>query len=506
LFNEIAIILNRLVCVDVQKHHGSLHTTLVLNSRSLGEAALILASNTVQIEPIILHADFEPHRNQFFLSLCPHDASLGVPDGLSNLWLFQEKVPQVLTLGVQYQQLHPFQVVDSLGRNLFLQAACTGANQVLETLLTLYPNEFQTTWKEVVRVYLQHEHSIRKFQTVITFLIDRGWLDEFHRLLLQICTRTPPDESFYKSFSELSTEHQQDLYAAAFQYNNPFLHEPTNPPITADRYSIHMLWVNPSPMDPNNAPEFLFGKGETVEKQRDHFQEHFVQPIARWATKNFGSTLHVWVDRLFALDAVVARSEHAVQEALSNQESAHVLFRNMRELEIVNEYPNAFCSEIPVYYRVDLLKACIADHALQTKMSQFVVVTDLDVVPMSKEELFDQKTVTLLTHYGVVMTKEISSHYGFENSFQMFNQEHSLMVQTHNRTIVNWGIENALIRGRKVSVHSVYTTYPTLFQEVIGPNAPIPPSKRDPYTHMLVKPVQVPESHFYTDQFTNPFV
>lgn len=241
-----------------------------------------------------------------------------------------------------------------------------------------------------------------------------GMLDTYHSLWIQIAQAAKPDETFEKQLLSLSTDQQRTLYDSAFVYNNPFIHEPSNPPITADQYSINLMWINKNKVPEDQ--EFLFGNGSSFKERELDFHEKFVKPVSKWAKTNPGSPINIWIDSEMATSQAIKRSQTALEIALGETSHGIIQFRDVRSMDVVRSNPQVFSEKTPDYFQFDLLRAIAADYTLRKKETKFFVYADIDMEPLSEKEIFDKRTVNFLKNFGFVMAKD--DKLGFENGFQ----------------------------------------------------------------------------------------
>jgi len=331
------------------------------------------------------------------------------------------------------------------GMNLFTQAAYHAKESVLKQLIELFPQEFLIAGRDVIAELLMQRNGKHKLlmqcnkrrlinEVVSQFTKLGGELDAYHTLWSQVVRGEEPDEKFWEQFSLLDADQKQPLYDAAFTYNNPHLHEPSNTPILPHQYSINLMWINKHKLD--SGKKFLLGQGCTFEQQEQLFHEGFVKPVAAWARKNPGSFINIWVDGNTAPPQVMAQSEAYLDNHLHDSAHGKIQFMDVRTIDIVRDNAKIFCDPMPLYFRVDLLRAIAADYILRERQSQFFVYGDLDMQPLSAEEIFDRKTVRLLDEYGFVMAKHDDARC-FENGFQILNGEHTQFMESHREVIIN---------------------------------------------------------------------
>lgn len=340
-------------------------------------------------------------------------------------------------------------------KNLIIHAAGSKKYKIIEKLIEFLPDRFESIAEEVIERLII---SGRPELNLLELLLKQGKRPDYFDLWLQIAKRTQLEEEFYRKFSALSSKEQKILYQAAFACNNPFLHEPADVPITPDQYSINLMWINKDKM--RSGQEFLLGNGFTSEERRLDFQQRFVRPISKWALANPESTINIWIDSEMATSVAIERSSAALKEALEGQSSGKVQFRDVRTIETVKSHGEVFTERMPVYFRVDLLRAIAADHVLKNQENQFFVYGDIDMQPLSADELFDKKTLTFLDDFGFVMAK--GGHLGFENGFQILNGNNLQFMDSHQKVIIDLSLEMAQERPDAIKEQQIYDTYPAM--------------------------------------------
>jgi hypothetical protein len=200
--------------------------------------------------------------------------------------------------------------------------------------------------------------------------------------------------------------------------------------------------------------EFLIGSNA------EELHQRFIVPVSKWAKTNPRSPLNIWIDGALASQKAIETARQALQKALADTHHAKINFRDVRSLDVVRSNPRAFNEDIPVYFRVDLLRAVAADHTLRTKETRYFVYGDLDMEPLTSDELFDKQTVGLLDEYGFVMAK--GGHLGFENGFQILSGEHLQFMDSHRKVIVDLSIDMAQEYPKAIREQQIYDTYPAM--------------------------------------------
>ncbi|MCF7899118.1 hypothetical protein K9L05_00525 [Candidatus Babeliales bacterium] len=179
------------------------------------------------------------------------------------------------------------------------------------------------------------------------------------------------------------------------------------------QYSINLMWVN-SRLNPEQ--KYIFPN-----------TEFYLNCIFKWAQANSGSIVNLWFDSAMTPIHAIENTAMAIEDYKSfHPEVAIIRLRDVRTLPKVQEFSEVFSNQIPVYFRVDLLRLIIALHMLQTNEIDYFVYADLDMRPINKEQIFDQVTIQNLLQYGIVMA-QFKAFHGFENGFQIISKNQNLL-------------------------------------------------------------------------------
>lgn len=414
------------------------------------------SGNGKSIKGVLLHKSFNENQRSFIEHILAADES-GIPRlfGLSNFAALD-----VIEIGSKITDFLPLKIIHPIsGRNFIAQAACWESAELLNKVIELFPQEFLSIGQNVIAELLTQGQSRQLICDVAEqFRKLGGVLDTYHSLWIQVAQATKPDATFRERFHLMSTGQLRILYDSAFVYNNPFIHEPSDPPITSDQYSINLMWINKNRMHEDQ--EFLFGNGSSLKQRELDFHSRFVKPVSKWARANPGSLINIWVDSEVATPQAIERSRIALESALEGASHGIIQFRDVRSMDVVCANPLAFSEKIPVYFRVDLLRAIAADYTLQNKETKFFVYGDIDMNPLSAKEIFDKRTVNFLNDFGFIMAK--GGHLGFENGFQILNGNNSQFMESHRKVIIDLSVEMALERPDAIKEQQIYDTYPAM--------------------------------------------
>ncbi|MGK5593750.1 MAG: hypothetical protein ACSNEK_00130 [Parachlamydiaceae bacterium] len=400
----------------------------------------------------------------FQAELVAYVEKLTTLDPSGQLPIFQLSETALLTLVTAIKKsntinIYPLKLINpQSGKNLLMHVAqlSTFGTDLLETLSETYPNDFVTCGLEIIHELFSKDFH-RIFIIIGIYKKLGGQLDHFTELCIEATSfvRKKHTQEFKSKLSKLTIEQQKFIYTAAFHHNNPYLFELADRKITPQEYSLNFLWINKTPLSKEKT--IFFGKGATEEDAQLDFYKKFILPIAKWIRKNPETPANIWIDSEMTPLEVVDRVNSFLQEELNGASHSGICFKDIRSLEVVQQNPDAFHAKIPVYLRVDLGKAIVADHAMRNRHHQYFVLADLDVTPISRKNLFDKRTLEFLDDYGFVMAKR--GGFFYENSFQIFNSSNEQLIQSHRRVIIDSTIDWVLKCPGKINEQQIYDTY-----------------------------------------------
>ena len=228
---------------------------------------------------------------------------------------------------------------------------------------------------------------------------------------------------------------------------------------------INLMWIS---KDSNPGQEFVYPTEKTRIKLKEvkfgeyacylsegefeiphdekaqQLKDKFLNKVFAWAEENEGGVINVWVDGALLHPGAVDNTRVVIEEwARENPRAASIVLRDIRNIPLVVQNQDVFSPKVAVYFRVDLLRLIIALWMLENKEVDYFVYADIDVNPMSQEQMFDEQTRGYLNKFGIVMGR--SGYHGFENSFQIIGNNENL-VKAIKMAIVN----PAFVRIRKI--------------------------------------------------------
>lgn len=164
--------------------------------------------------------------------------------------------------------------------------------------------------------------------------------------------------------------------------------------------------------------------------------------VFSWALKNPGCMVNIWFDGELTSEGAVKNTKELIKKR-SREYSGVILvaLRDIRALPQVIEHPDVFSHEVPVYFRVDLLRSIMAVNMISTGEIFCFIYADLDMEPLSREEIFDFETIEKLQKYGIVMAP--GEPYGFENGFQIISNHKANLLKSMKWTVIELNIIRA---------------------------------------------------------------
>ncbi|MBI3236169.1 MAG: hypothetical protein HYZ48_00425, partial [Chlamydiales bacterium] len=261
-----------------------------------------------------------------------------------------------------------------------------------------------------------------------------------------------------------NTQGKEACYHLAARLRHMRIYPPSATLVPTNHYNLNFLWINLNPQDRiQNIAQHIFGEGlDSIENAEciqdplalraleekeasmepgeavhwEKVQKSFIYRISKWADLHPQARMYLWYDS--ALVTQKAQQNTAtVLKNLSQSRGVDLKLRDIRQLpNIDGEIEHSLHPGTPVYFRVDLIKALIADHMMSSLQEEvkYCVVSDIDIMPMPPELLFDERTFENLTVAGYVFNGQGS--VDLENNFFIFNTEMEDLQKIHHETIL----------------------------------------------------------------------
>ncbi|MBF0207457.1 MAG: hypothetical protein HQK53_11265 [Oligoflexia bacterium] len=202
-------------------------------------------------------------------------------------------------------------------------------------------------------------------------------------------------------------------------------------------YSINLMWVG---KNLNRKQMYIYPARNGSKKD---LNVKFLKHIFEWAkvTRRDG-IVYLWYDSEMTTAKAVENTQSLINKIKSKHPDwADIVFKDVRSLPEVVKNIDVFSENVPVFFRIDLLRAIAAYRVLTSGESQYFVHADLDVRPLSKRELFDQETREELINFGIVMAD--GKPLEFENSFQIIGNGKPNLLLAMKKGIIDINIGRA---------------------------------------------------------------
>lgn len=347
--------------------------------------------------------------------------------------------------------------------------------------------------------------------------------DKIRRLIVEDKQHALSNHSLMNMLKELGLDRDErkisDCYDLAYRLNHPYIYPISKIPVPTSDYNLNFLWVNLNPQDRiQNMAQNIFKDGlntaendnsikdpkslRALEKKevslenRDlekwkQIKESFTYKISRWADIHPGARINLWYDSALVTQQAQQKT-FEMMKSISESRGVNLKLKDIRQLPIItteikdspNETKNSLHPGTQLYYRVDLLKALIADHMMSSAEEKYSVVLDIDVEPMTSQQMFDQRTLDYLSTNGYVFDRGSGR---FENSFFIFNKEKNDLQQIHREAIIdeaefnikdlrNFQLDARIHEHLILGAESIFKLYES-FRNMVGEKRDRPPRK-----------------------------
>lgn len=200
-------------------------------------------------------------------------------------------------------------------------------------------------------------------------------------------------------------------------------------------YSVNLMWINRK-LDANQ--KYIYPASDEAA-----LTKKFLSHIFNWAAVTNGGIVQLWIDSLLTPADAIKATEKLIQDyADHHKDHAPIVIRNVRDLPRVQADASVFGSEVPIFFRVDLLRVIAQVHGISTGKTPYFVYSDLDVEPISREQIFDAETLTNLQNFGLVMAY-VPLWKGYENSFQIVSCQRPDLLKAMEYTLIDLNIARA---------------------------------------------------------------
>jgi len=165
------------------------------------------------------------------------------------------------------------------------------------------------------------------------------------------------------------------------------------------KYSINLLWLNTTL---NESQECILpascGRGMTV--------DDCLFEVYAWKKSNPEAEVNLWVDSFYVTPQAIQNT----QDKLVAMGAMNKIFlRDIRSISIVKNNPDSFSDNLPIYFRIDLMKFIICLSSIENDHNEGAIFTDFLVGnnphqggnKLTKDELFSSEILIDLNKCGL---------------------------------------------------------------------------------------------------------
>jgi hypothetical protein len=206
-----------------------------------------------------------------------------------------------------------------------------------------------------------------------------------------------------------------------------------------EEYSINLMWINRTLIKEqtyiNNA------------NNSEELKEKLLRPALEWKKANPDADVNIWYDSKYTTHKALERTIDVLISNCMEYSNIAINFRDVREIPIVMDNSDAFSHQLPIYFRVDLLKAIIVVDEIERGKKDASIFSDLEVGDkrpnqdrMDKKELFgSDETLANYIKDGLIVNIATLR----ENQFlQLMNNKE--MIHAIKHVIINANLMRAV--------------------------------------------------------------
>lgn len=225
--------------------------------------------------------------------------------------------------------------------------------------------------------------------------------------------------------------------------------------------TVNFMWIHSQNEQDVVAPETFNRHFREVNKV---IRINILSRLDGWA--EFYPQVNLWYDSAMISPELKDDAVTQMRELISTKcrNADRISLKDIRDLNIVRQNEHAFNQDMPMYFRVDLLRVVAMYTTLeQSSPNSFFMYSDLSLKPHSPDEILTDQTIQHLHNYGIVMAKTGDTRV-YENSFQIIGNNQPNILRAINHAIIGRSLRAApaVLSGSGDSC-SVYSYYRDMF-------------------------------------------
>jgi hypothetical protein len=237
-------------------------------------------------------------------------------------------------------------------------------------------------------------------------------------------------------------------YGYEQEVGNPILFLRAKELVAPKQYSLNFLWIHKNPISES---------GHLMGSDEQQLNRHVINPLKDWQSKQPDAYINFWYDGLLLDSSHIEETKKRLQH--SNLDLKMIRFRDIRDINYVTQNTQLFTTTTPIYFRVDLAKAVIADYVLRIDKLPFVINIDSDIVAVARDQLFDYPTLTALNNIGYAFGTATTAEE--ENSFIMLHNSTNInILDAHKTHVIDSAALKAKLKGyTNIDPQDVFSEY-----------------------------------------------
>lgn len=226
-------------------------------------------------------------------------------------------------------------------------------------------------------------------------------------------------------------------------------------PILGMQHNTNFMYINKTVTE----DKFVFPKI----RKKINWDVDVVEWMTQWLSGNPQGQFVFWYDSKMVTQEQINSTKDLFAELTSSLlDGGHLLLRDINELTVVQDNPQFFTEEIPIYLRLDLLRIItLLEYVEKCRDTCASIYADIDkgidntdnklnrndngtlkTKDLSKNGLFDQKTMENLKRNGLLMRT------GFENSFLMVSNHKPNMLKALRTVVIDSNFKRILLLSK----------------------------------------------------------
>lgn len=210
------------------------------------------------------------------------------------------------------------------------------------------------------------------------------------------------------------------------------------------KYSINLMWIN--------KPEHTNKTFIAPYNDKD-LKFKLLDPVIKWAEANPNASINLWYDSAYTTEEAIKNTQNILQGIAKEKKIANIKLKDIRKISVVKDNPNVFSKQLPIYFRIDLLKLIIIVDEIENGQQDSAIFADLDVSTelkngslMTKNTLFDPMIMRQLNECGGLLLGRADDDFCCDPDIQFIQLINNPdMIYAIKLAIINVNLERAML-------------------------------------------------------------